>query len=178
MASRGCYLMIKPPRCLLPELEWLRHIHGIDSHYAADRLHSTLLPLDGDQSVEPLKRALADFTAPPFRMIFDRLESATLKPSDTLRGLHAFHAALLAHLARTGVRLPRYKLDPHLNLSYGQRRSGACDIDPISWLNDELLLIESAFGRHRLLARWKLTPPNRGRYRDTGCDRPPSPAAP
>jgi hypothetical protein len=64
---------------------------------------------------------------------------------------------------------------PHLTINYRKDRKGMTLIDPISWEVEELLLIESVYGKatHIVHDRWKLS----GRINDdTGTAPVPSPA--
>lgn len=133
-------LVIKPPFQTASHIDDLRAWHRIDRTYAPGKLHATLAPFGPDISiVDRLMAALRDFRAAPFRV-----------------GFADFRARLLLHLAHRGMTLPDYRFTPHITLSYADRLPGAFDIVPVSWLVEELLLIESLAGRHRPLVRWRL----------------------
>ena len=92
-------------------------------------------------------------------------------------GIQDFYGVLLRLLARRGI-VPLYResgLNPHVTLGYAPCRFDPFDI-AVEWLPNELLLIESEVGkgRHNVVTRWPLLPPQQGVLNFT----PPSPTIP
>lgn len=134
----------------------------------ADLLHTTLLPL-GDRAAmdadtfATIGKVLDSLTLSPFRLVFDRIRDSgstiSLRPSEALPGAIAFQRALVAALEGHGLRIaPRYDFRPHVTLAYRGVRRGEIAIDPISWLVEDVRLIESVVGetRHIEHGRWIL----------------------
>ncbi|MES2441703.1 MAG: hypothetical protein V4574_02655 [Pseudomonadota bacterium] len=156
--ERPLYIFAKPPPASLPDLARLRAGLGIQSRYALDRLHSTFLPL-GDSTPETIGAAraiLEAFHAEPFHVAFDHVEGVTLKPRKGLRAPGAFQRGLAGHFAASGFGLPAYGFGLHLNLDYGTAPDRRAAIAPLGWPVDEILLIESAYGRHIVHGRRSL----------------------
>jgi 2'-5' RNA ligase len=150
-------LLIKPPAAIVLLLIELRRAYGIATSYAAGKFHTTLLPLGhAPDRIGALIAALESFSAPPFRIVFDRIESTLLRPSEPIRGLDRFQRNLVGHLVRHGTGVPGYAFRPHISLSYGQHSSAMSSIDPVSWRVEEFLLIESHAAQHKLRGRWRL----------------------
>ena len=157
---RRLYFMVKPPPPIAAHMPGTRPV--------VDLLHITLLPL-GDLLLAPphfidTLIAIGDgFRAPSFRVVFDRLigsgRTLGLRGSEPMRGAVAFQAALVDAVKAAGVILPAYRFTPHITLDYEATIRGAEAIEPISWLVEEFLLIESVVGerRHIAHARWPLT---------------------
>jgi 2'-5' RNA ligase len=148
--QRPLYLFAKPPAAALPDLARLRAWLGIESRYALDRLHSTFLPLGEStpKTIAAARTILSAFNAEPFEVTFDHVESATLKPRKGLRGPGIFQRALARHFTVSGFAPPDYDFGLHLNLDYGNPSDHRASVAPLSWTVDEILLIESAYGRH------------------------------
>jgi len=159
---RPLYLMIKPPAAVADRLA-----AGPRTRRAADLLHVTLMPL-GD------RRQFSDFALahmidwmtyvrrPAFRIGFDRIlnngHSVGLRANRLMPGVMDFQAALQAAFARHGVALPPYKFNPHITLNYHSDGQPSAAIEPISWLVEDVRLIESVYGegRHIEHARFSL----------------------
>lgn len=143
--------MAKPPGAILAELTRLRASLGIESRYAPDRLHSTLLPLgqSSRETIDAARRILGGFHADPFPVSFDHVEGNTLKRRKGLRAPADFQRALARHFAVSGFLAPPYGFDLHLNLDYGTRPDRRVSIAPLSWRVAEVLLIESVHGEGR-----------------------------
>ena len=149
------YIFAKPPPAILTRLARLRAQFGIESGYALDRVHSTFLML-GESTAEAIaaaRAALAGFHAEPFDVAFDHVEGATLKPRKGMLAPGRFQRALARHFAVSGFALPEYSFGLHLNLDYPPASDRRASIPPVAWTVDEILLIESAFGRHILHGR-------------------------
>ncbi len=107
------YVMVKPPLAPRDACVACRKALGINPHYAANRLHCTMLPLGRwdawpVERLAPLIAALGGFAFDPFFAVFDRVAyspkgHATLKPRRGLRAPARFHAALRDHLAAVGI---------------------------------------------------------------------------
>ena len=70
----------------------------------------------------------------------------------------AFHDLAVSALEAGGFPVPRYRLSPHITLAYRPDGLGTEAIIPISWMVEEVLLIESVVGeaRHVVHGRWPL----------------------
>jgi len=152
-------------------------------HRPPGHLHMTVQPLGdrwraGDADLAVLTRALAAVTAPPFRVVFDQISGhagrTILHASEPVRGALAFHGRFVAALNRAGITLPRYRFQPHVTLDYRREWPGRRAIDPVSWLVEEVLLIESVHDfvggvhrrtRHVVRARSPLRRPVGSGYR-------------
>lgn len=148
--DRPLYLFAKPPAETLIALKRLRAGFGIESRYALDRLHSTLLMLGAasDRRIAAAREALTGFHAEPFEVAFDHIEGATLKPRKGLRAPGLFQRALARHFAACGFDLRDYSFGLHLNLDYPPVSDRRAAIPPLAWMVEEILLIESGPGRH------------------------------
>ena len=126
-----------------------------------------MLPLGDAAQFEPwvvklLRRALGTVHARPFMLDFDRIRGSgrtvELVRRGTNRDAVAFRALVIEALSRyVSAPWPR-SFRPHVTLNY--RRATPCDrlIDPISWLVEDFVLIESVTGetRHIEHGRWPL----------------------
>jgi 2'-5' RNA ligase len=133
-----------------------------------DRLHITTLSLVHDDVLpEGLAQEAAEIAAsirmPAFRVIFDRLvggnRSALLLPSEPLEALRMFRERLGFALMRAGVAFRQSgKFTPHMTLLYGGQPMPEQEIEPISWLVEDFVLIDSFIGetRHVEVGRWPL----------------------
>ena len=139
-----------------------------------DRLHVTLIHI-GDylgmppQSVIDALRQTADgLTLPAFEVAFDRVSSFSGAPGKHphvllggkgVEALKAFRDDLFKATIRQGVKpLSREAFNPHVTLSYADRRRPERPIRPLAWRPDEFLLIHSEVGRsiYHTLGRWPL----------------------
>lgn len=139
-----------------------------------DRLHITLIHV-GDYAnrlpasiIESLKQAAATLTAPAFDVTLDRVSSFSGAPGKHphvllgdrgVEALKAFRNDLLTAVIRQGVKpLSRQDFNPHVTLSYADRRLPERPIRPISWRPEEFVLIHSEVGRsiYHTLGRWPL----------------------
>lgn len=163
--KRPLYFMVKPPA---PVAKHIADVSSGPRRRAPDLLHITLLPL-GDRAA-PSEDLLSRFReigesieAPPFRVVFDQLvrtgRTLALRGSEPMRGAIDFQTALVAALARQGLVVePRYRFVPHVTIDYRADGRDSEPIDPISWLVEELLLVESVVGERRHIehGRWAL----------------------
>lgn len=132
-----------------------------------DRLHITTLSLLlEDLLPEGLALEAAEVAAsirmPSFRVIFDRLvggnRSALLLPSEPLEALRMFRERLGFALMRAGIPFRQGGFNPHVTLLYGGQPMPEIEIEPISWLVEDFVLIDSIIGetRHVEVGRWPL----------------------
>ena len=139
-----------------------------------DRLHVTLIHVGDYQGMPPqsvidaLRQAGERVTAAAFDIALDRASSFSGAPGrhpHVLLGdkgvdaLKAFRSDLLKAVIREGVKpLSRQDFNPHVTLSYADRRLPERPIRPISWRPDEFVLIHSEVGRsiYHTLGRWPL----------------------
>jgi len=140
----------------------------------SDRLHITVIHV-GDYAnalpgsvVEAVRSAAAAVAVPAFDITLDRASSFSGAPGryphvllgDTgVEALKAFRAELLTSVVRHGVKpLSRQDFNPHITLSYADRRVPERPIRPISWRPEEFVLIHSEVGRsvYHTLGRWPL----------------------
>jgi 2'-5' RNA ligase len=132
-----------------------------------DRLHITTLSLVLDDMLpEGLAQDAAEIAAsirmPSFRVIFDRLvggnRSALLLPSEPLEALRMFRERLGFALMRAGIAFRQGGFNPHVTLLYGGQPMPEIEIEPISWLVEDFVLIDSFIGetKHVEIGRWPL----------------------
>jgi len=133
-----------------------------------DRLHITTLSLVmGEILPEGLTQEAAEIAAsirmPSFRVIFDRLvggnRSALLLPSEPLEALRMFRERLGFALMRAGIAFRQSGgFTPHVTLLYGGQPMPEIEIEPISWLVEDFVLIDSLIGetQHVEVGRWPL----------------------
>jgi ribonuclease VapC len=139
-----------------------------------DRLHVTLIHVGDYQGMPPQSvidalRQAADALSPPaFDVAFDRVSSFSGAPERHphvllgdrgLEALKAFRSDLLTSVIRHGVKpLSRQEFNPHVTLSYADRRLPERPIRPIVWRPEEFMLIHSEVGRsiYHTLGRWPL----------------------
>jgi 2'-5' RNA ligase len=133
-----------------------------------DRLHITTLSLVmNDIMPDGLAQEAAEIAAsirmPSFRVIFDRLaggnRSALLLPSEPLEALRMFRERLGFALMRAGIAFEQGgRFSPHVTLLYGGQPMPEIEIEPISWLVEDFVLIDSFIGetKHVEIGRWPL----------------------
>jgi ribonuclease VapC len=139
-----------------------------------DRLHITLIHVGDYQGMPPqsvidaLKQAGESLTPAAFDVAFDRVSSFSGAPGrhphvllgdKGVEALKAFRADVLKAVIREGVKpLSRQDFNPHVTLSYADRRLPERPVRPISWRPDEFALIHSEVGRsiYHTLGRWPL----------------------
>ena len=156
--KRPLYIMAKPPLANRKQLIRLCAALDIDITYAPERWHSTFMPL-GESSptaIAAVHRILGQFDAEPFWVAFDHIEGNTLKPRKGQRAPGLFQRALAKRLSASGVPLPSYEFGLHLNLKYGDASNRRAAFPLITWLVEEIVLIESTGGRHIDHGQWRL----------------------
>jgi RNA 2',3'-cyclic 3'-phosphodiesterase len=148
----------------------LRHRFGFGGREVLpDRLHVTLVQF-GRFRVFPcglvslISRALSDTCLPLCRTVFDRLvagrNSMLLVPSEQLLGVRRLQASLADIFKSQGIgAMTNHSIHPHVTLAYGQSHNGAWPVDPISWTERNVMLVESLInkGRHNILCVWTLS---------------------
>ncbi|MGY4828874.1 RNA 2',3'-cyclic phosphodiesterase [Sphaerotilaceae bacterium SBD11-9] len=140
---------------------------------ATDRFHVTLhffgdhvgLP---DGLVTALQQAAGRVVAPPFKLAFDRASSFAGRPrkrpfvlrgDEGLASLMAFQQSLGEAMKSVGLaRLVDTRFTPHVTLLYDARLVPDIEIEPVEWVANEFVLVDSLLGqtRHVPLARWPL----------------------
>ena len=152
-----------------------RDEHGLRGHpIRQDRLHITLIHVGDYQGMPPgsvidaLKQAGGSMVPNAFEVILDRVSSFSGAPGKHphvllgdrgVEALKAFRNDLLTAVIRQGVKpLSRQEFNPHVTLSYADRRLPERPIRPISWRPEEFVLIHSEVGRsvYHTLGRWPL----------------------
>jgi 2'-5' RNA ligase len=138
---------------------------------ATERFHITLDHL-GDFAgvpqgiVDKALEAAARLEAPAFDLAFDRAASFAgrarsrpfvLQGAEGLQPLMSFRAALVAGMARRGLRA-KTGFTPHVTLLYDDSLVPVQAIEPIGWTARQLVLVHSRLGKsqHIHLGRWPL----------------------
>jgi 2'-5' RNA ligase len=133
-----------------------------------DRLHITALSLVLNDALpaglaQEAAAIAASIRMPAFRVIFDRLvggnRSALLLPSEPLEALRMFRERLGFALMRAGIAFEQSgRFNPHVTLLYGGQPMPEIEIEPISWLVEDFVLIDSFVGetKHVEVGRWPL----------------------
>jgi len=163
------FFAIRPPAekiCDVVDLTVALKIGG--TPLRPERLHVSLLALSIDAALpEGLIEEAADVAGTvrmsPLHVIFDRVaggsKSAVLLPSEPLGALRMLRERLGFALIRAGldVRLDR-RFSPHMTLLYRGQPLPEKEIEPITWLVDEFVLIDSHIGltHHETVGRWPL----------------------
>jgi 2'-5' RNA ligase len=156
------YLMIKPPRAQRRALEHCAGTYGLNTGYAPEKYHMTLLRLGESQAwtlamLSELCGLLNTLDAEPCAVGFDRLDRNLLRGRNGLTGLREFQRKLARQVDRLGFNVPEYRFWPHLSLAYGILSDAKVRIKPIAWLATEFLLVRSIHGvGHEQLGRWPL----------------------
>ncbi|MDQ7744545.1 2'-5' RNA ligase family protein [Hydrogenophaga pseudoflava] len=175
------YLMLHPPLAITQDIGRLQRLlnrsyHGPSKPMAAERLHTTLVPLGSYEHQIPrevvalalLAGSLLD-TA-PFRVCFDTLQSrgphseigtVELAGHGTgVRPLYRLRRELVAALLSVGwpeawIRPSFY---PHITVDYERVPVGVRRVEPLAWDVTEVRLVDSLYGqgRHEVLASWPL----------------------
>ena len=163
------FFAIRPPEDKVREIVDLTSCLKIGgTPLRPERLHISLLALTiGDALPEGLVEEAAEVAGTvrmaPLRVIFDRVaggtKSAVLLPSEPLGVLRMLRERLGFALIRAGVdvRLD-HRFSPHVTLLYGGQPMPEKEIEPITWVVDEFVLIDSHIGltHHETVGRWPL----------------------
>lgn len=161
------FFAARPPAETIPKIAALRDRDGTgQGRVEDDRLHLTTYLFDDHPALPPGLVVRACAAVPQlraFRVNLDRLtgddRGLRLVPSEPVRGYLAFQRALADAIALAGL-VPRagWRFSPHMTLRYGGRQEVDEPVLGISWLCEELVLIDSVVGEHRheMLARWPL----------------------
>lgn len=158
-------VMVKPSADLARRLQ---NLAGDARGRAPDLLHSIVQPLGDrrwmtDRHIEGARRALSRLRHGPFLMQFDRITGGD---SAVLRGDHHdnssaghFRRAVREVLRGSFPDLPNGEIDAEMIL--GDQASSCRGLldQPIAWLIDEVMLVESIDGgaRHVEWGRWSLS---------------------
>jgi 2'-5' RNA ligase len=159
--------MIKPPPDRAAEIH---RLHGVDRNRHAQLLHGTVLPIGDrarmDRDLGRTIGALDTLDIMPFEVRFDRIVArpglaAKLISSEPQPAAKKLHRGVASALNRARIEVRKYSFSLHVTLHY-RWPEPAVDraIEPIRWMVEELLLIESHHGekRHVELCRWPLRP--------------------
>jgi len=140
---------------------------------AVDRFHVTLDHL-GDfvglpkSIVKMACTVAATIAAPPFEIVFDRVESFgrgranlpfVLRGNEGVVALMAFRQTLVAALAKAGLGSgAKSTYTPHVTLLYDKSRVPEHAVETVAWTAREFVLVRSLLGRtrHVVLGRWPL----------------------
>jgi len=175
-------LLLRPPVPVARHIDEECRILNLGTRVRTDYLHITLCKVDFLPSLPvwavPLMQGIgASLAFPPFRVAVDRMtggpKSVMLRPSERIEALFDLQARLATAIARTDrLRGHAYRFSPHITLFYRKGEPFEWEIEPISWLVDDLLLVHSRVGRteHILLDRWPLIAPS-GQGRQRPVDR-------
>jgi 2'-5' RNA ligase len=168
-AAHNLFFAIRPPKEKIREIAELTAALKIGgTPLRPDRLHVSLLALAIDDVlpeglIEEAAEVAETVRMPPLHVIFDRVaggaKSAVLLPSEPLGALRMLRERLGFALIRAGldVRLDR-RFSPHVTLLYGGQPMAEKEIDPITWIVEEFVLIDSHIGltHHETVGRWPL----------------------
>lgn len=168
------FFAILPPASALPHIEHvaqaLRQQHGLTGKpIRADRLHVTLHSLGGFDGAVPqglvdaASAAASTLAVRRFEVMFDTALSFPGSGAFVLRGddvaapISAFRKALCEALARAGLPA-RPSNTAHMTLAYGDRLIAEHQIEPVRWMAEDFVLIDSLVGQtvHQHLGRWPL----------------------
>lgn len=163
-ARNPLYVMAKPP----PEVAArIAALPRNDPKRGPELLHVTLLKLFDLHHAPPewlpaVIAALDAFEGAVFPLAFDRIEArkaVTLRTRAPLPEARAFQAALVRHLVeRRAPLMLGTTPEPHLTINYRDDRQGSRKMEPIGWVVNEILLVESVVGKttHVAHGRWPL----------------------
>jgi 2'-5' RNA ligase len=157
--------------------ELARHLRGElglkGRPLAIDRFHVTLVHL-GDfvglpkNIVEAARTVAAAVAAPPFEIVFDRVESFgggraklpfVLRANEGVVALTAFQQTLVVALAKAGLGSgTKSSYTPHVTLLYDKSPVPGQAVETVAWTAHEFVLVRSLLGRtrHVALERWPL----------------------
>ncbi len=167
--SYAYYLMAKPPPDVAAALYGCGTgvLRNGGERVRLDRLHFTMLELGrrvvpDPTLIETVKEMLEGFDCTPMRLVVEEIVGGKrgnlfLQPSEPLRGFARVREALVRQSSGTLAIYAKPK--PHVTLGYDIRPFAALPINPVSWVQEEILLIESHVGasRHFVHGRWRLS---------------------
>lgn len=175
--SHGLFFAIRPNAAAaqraIAETRRVRAKHGLSGNaVAAELLHVTLHWLGHHEQRLPddlLAAAMiagGSVDAAPFEVAFDRLESLggesdllVLTGGKRLAALRRFQRTLAAAMTDAGIGShARRDFRPHVSLLFADRPVAPEAIEPIRWVVDELVLVDSWVGeaKHEVFGRWPL----------------------
>jgi 2'-5' RNA ligase len=158
------YVVLKPSAALADRIS---RFEDTTRTRPSNLLHTTIQPIGSrqwltDADIELTCRTLARVRYEPFLLRFDRIEGGdhrTLCGGDLDNpAAQDFRLAVIDALSSHFRWLPAYRLHPHMTLDYRSRGPGRLLDQPIAWLIEEFMLIESVHGetRHIEWGRWRL----------------------
>ena len=149
--------MLKAPEPQATAIDAVRQNDGISQHYARDRLHIRIMylgPALPPVRVTQIIGILDGFVFDPFTLSLDRHKDCAMPVRTGARQIRQLRQQLIARLAAHGL---HYTLEshPHMTLAYGKHatKMPMHHIPPISWLAEEVLLIQSGSGQHHCRAK-------------------------
>ena len=134
----------------------------------AERLHLTLFILDDmvdlpSALVDALRGIGATVGVEPFEVVLDVAtgsgRSIALRPAHRNPAAVRLHERLAGRARGCGIaERPGYRFAPHLTLGYRIGEPFSQPVTPVTWMADEIVLIDSHVGRtrHEVLGRWPL----------------------
>jgi RNA 2',3'-cyclic 3'-phosphodiesterase len=159
---RWLYMMAKPTPMPLADIISMPRYGGRPAELA----HVTLLPFadlnERPESFVPhLVERMRGFDEEAFHLCFDRIEErrcVTLRSRRRHRKARRFQGELVRFLTERGFTTFQKAPEVHLTINYQRDGRGSEAIPPLAWCVDEVLLIESVYGksRHIVHARWPL----------------------
>ena len=162
-SKRVLYMMVKPPA---EPLSRIMALSRTDRGRDAALIHMTILPFvdleEWDaEFILVLRRVMDGFEAGVFDVCFDRLaerSAVTLRFGKQQTGARVLQKLLTAHLEARDFRFFGKTPDPHVTISYRRDGLGNETIAPIDWRVDEIVLVESIYGKatHVEHGRWPL----------------------
>jgi RNA 2',3'-cyclic 3'-phosphodiesterase len=175
-ASDPLFLMLRPDQAAaaaIHRIAWgLRDALGLTGRpLARELLHISLCALGPygwltQRIFSEINAVLASLAMPCFRAGFGWCESfrhptrrpLVLRGDETLTGVEMLHAELMATLCRISFAPSPRRFTPHMTLLRDPCDTGEREIDQISWLVRDIVLICSLRGRgqHMELCRWPL----------------------
>lgn len=132
-----------------------------------DYLHITLgmadFPVLSPRALAIMREIGASIAASQFRVALGRMvgtrKSVALRPEERIEPLYCLRRHLVTGITRSGLLAERRgPFSPHVTLLYRNGEPFDREIDIISWMIEEFLLIHSRVGRteHIVLDRWPL----------------------
>ncbi len=170
------FFAVRPSAHAAAKIDQLRHARRLPGPWLPrERLHVSLLSL-GRHPVMPLRlidhvsEVISEEPLTGCQFVFDRWingrRSAFLNHSERSYGVERLQTQLSNFMIGAGIALTRDQPRPQIVLGYNVITGPAQAIAPLSWVANELVLIDSLYGegKHLTMARWPL---NCGNNEDT-----------